>query len=234
MITTVPSSKHARRHPFHFQDTFWTTRTKRTIKGNQMKNIYPTAFLFILFIVIVLWSATVSATPPLPALVPERHMDAYLVFPAGRSPDAQGEFVIEVHCKSYSMQKMVAIKLGYSEEILLDAAGVTGTQQPYHLFQGKMEKGEIKTWRLRGVIANNAIYEGKEMPASIALYIDYPCPPESKQEATILGIKINNELLDNRQSSKYTDKKVIDKRCHIVRALPVWSSEENRKQSIEE
>jgi hypothetical protein len=46
----------------------------------------------------------------------------------------------------------------------------------------------------------------EELPASIVLYVDYPFPPEPKQEMNIFGTMISNELLDNRQLVKDTEQ----------------------------
>ena len=186
-----------------------------------MRILYRAVFMFALFIFLLLLATAASATPPLPYPGSKMYMAAYLVFPAGRGPDAQGKFEIEVYCKSYSVQNRVSIDIAYSKEISLKGAEVTDAQQT-QLFKGRMEQVEAKTWRLSGVISENAIYEGEEMPASIALYIDYPCPPEPEQEMSIFGTSINNEVSGHKKMTKNKKQEQTDKLCHIVKALPVW------------
>jgi len=186
-----------------------------------VRTLYRAVFLFTLFIAMLLHATTVSATPPLQDPASEMNMIAYLVFPAGRGPDAQGNFEIEVYCKFYSVQNKVSIDIAYSKEISLKGAEATDVQQT-QLFKGRMEQGEAKTWRLSGVISENTIYEGEEMPASIALYIDYPCPPEPEQEMSIFGTSINNEVTGHKKMTKNKKQEQTDKLCHLVKALPVW------------
>ena len=175
---------------------------------------------FVLIAVIVLGlSFSAIATPPERPSLPEI-VTAYLVFPADREPDFEGNFEIEVYCKAHFPIDDVKVRIGYSDEIIFKPMkDIIFDEQAFQLLEGKMKQGEVRIWRLKGRLTKNPILEGEVIPASVALYINYIFPTQVvirnfEQNSTLSLADKERMLVNIRQEEN-------GKNRTIVRALPV-------------
>ena len=174
----------------------------------------------VLLIVLFLmgWSLPSFATPPAREELPEP-VTAFITYPAGSSPDSQGNFEIEVYCKSHFDIESLEIAIGHSEEIAFD--------EELPSFNGEMKAGETKLWRIRGMIKENPIFEGMVMPASISLGVRYLYPYKG-----ILKY-IEEESRNNGSINEYTKEgymrrldELKGRTMDVIKALPVLKPEQ--------
>ncbi len=170
-----------------------------------------------LLVMTLAWQAPALASPPAQPDVPEA-VDAYLVYPASREPDAQGNFEIEVYCGANHPIEEIVLYLGRSGEIALQPPeGIQAVdERTLLLFMGRLERGETRVWRMKGGIARNATDDEEAFPASLVLYVDYRYPYQAVArhiEQTLAPGQERDELLRDIESG--------DERRNLVKALPI-------------
>jgi hypothetical protein len=186
---------------------------------NYIREIFKQSILFLIVVIVLIPSLPAVATPPAHPPLPEA-VTVYFAFLAGRGPDAEGNFEIEVYCKTNFPTKEIIVHIGYSEEIVIEHTEDTVLiERTLQLFKGKMAKGEVKTWHLRGVLLNNANFEKSEIPASLALRVKYQFP----YQAFVRGIEQNSTLTtrEREEMLEYIQREKGEKAHAIFRALPV-------------
>ncbi len=169
-------------------------------------------YLILLISLLMGWSLTSFATPPAREELPDSVI-AYITFPAGRSPDSDGKFEIEVYCKARFDIESIEIVIGHSEEIIFD--------KDLPSFNGKMKAGNAKCWRINGVIKENCNFEGMAVPASITLAVEYLFP--YKRVLKYIEKRHKNSMIDSECSRRLDELK--GRTLNIIRALPVLKPE---------
>ncbi len=158
------------------------------------------------------WSLTSFATPPAREELPASVI-AYITFPAGRSPDSDGKFEIEVYCMARFDIESIEIVIDHSTEIAFD--------KDLPSFNGKMKAGNTKRWRINGVIKENPRFEGMAVPASITLAAKYLFPYE--EALKYVEERHENSMIDSEYSRRLDELK--EGTLNIIRALPVLKPE---------
>lgn len=159
--------------------------------------------------------ASPAARPRLPEIIM-----AYLVFPAGREPDAQGRFEIEVYCKAHFRIDGMSVRIGHAERIKFAPGEASVVDaNTLLLFQGPAKAGEEHAWRLNAVLSPSQGLEGDNFPAGLALYVDYAFP----HRAVARVIEADPELAPEtrRRMLEWASRRATDEWSSIVRALPV-------------
>ena len=124
-----------------------------------------TVFLFFLFC--ILWFQTLSATPAARHRLPDG-VKASIRFLPRQVPDSNGNFEIEIYLKARFLIESIEVVITHSEEIVFS--------EDLPSFQGKLEAGKEKRWKIKGVIKENPRNNGKNIPASIVLGVRYLYP----------------------------------------------------------
>ncbi len=166
----------------------------------------------LLILLLIGWSLISFATPPAREELPDSVI-AYITFPAGRSPDSDGKFEIEVYCKARFDIESIEIVIGHSEEITFDK------QLPS--FNGKMKAGNTKCWRINGVIKENRNIEDITVPVSIILAVEYLFP--YRETLKRIEERYDSSMIDRMYSRRLDELK--GRTLNIIRALPVLKPE---------
>ncbi|MBW2194976.1 MAG: hypothetical protein JRF37_05200 [Deltaproteobacteria bacterium] len=178
-------------------------------------------FILILSILLVIPNWYLYATPPARVELPDP-VTAYITFPASRGPDRDGNFEVEIYCKSHCDIESVEIVIRHSEEIVFN--------DDLPAFNGKMKAGETKIWRISGLVKKNAEFDGMVMPASISLGVNYPFPYKGMLkylEKYIEKKSQNNSRLKQNMKETYM-RRLEEKKgrtMYINKALPVRKPE---------
>ncbi len=179
----------------------------------QYKTITIKKIFLLIILFLIGWSHTSFATPPARVKLPDA-VRASITFPAGRSPDYDGKFEIEVYCHTRFDIESIEIVINHSDEIIFE--------KDLPSFNGTMKAGKAKLWRIKGVIKDNPILEGKTIPASITLGITYLYP--YNEGLKYIEQSYSNDILANKAYWEPFDE-YKGKTIKIMKALPVQKPE---------
>ena len=166
--------------------------------------------LIVIMVFLVAFPNRYLHTTPAARLELPDSVKAIIRFLPGYSPDSDGNFEIEVYCQTRFDIESIEIAIGYSEEIAF--------VKDLPSFNGKMKAGQAKLWKIKGIVKENADFDGTVMPASITLAVRYLFP--YKESLTYIEENYRNNIYEKTEYLKYLDDQK-DRTINVIKALPV-------------
>jgi len=165
------------------------------------------------------WRQVPRGMPKIPEAI-----KAYLVHPAAREPNSEGEFEIEVTFQADFDIEQARVSLFFSDEITIDVPSkMIQKGNRIQLFEGKLEAHEQRVQRFSGHLLSIGSANRKaadSLPPSIVLHISYRYPVEAVRGSSVQWGKSNkytNKYL-LRKLEKYTGETPYQ----LFRPLPVY------------
>ncbi|MFK5892366.1 MAG: hypothetical protein QM504_03995 [Pseudomonadota bacterium] len=165
------------------------------------------------------------ATPAHNYSIPQP-ITAYFVFPAGREPDVNGDFEVEIYYKAHFPIDKITVYIGHSSGIVFDPdEHLNSIKQTVKLFEGQMAQNDQVVRRIKAKVTQDSIYNKEKIPASLALYIDYLFPITS----VIQSIQQNPSLIatEKEQMINIIMKKEKSPHRSIIKALAIQKKSNN-------
>jgi hypothetical protein len=187
----------------------------------KLKNKMIIVIFILVLLLVIPTNRYLCATPAERVPLPDP-VTVYMTFPAGRSPDSDGNFEVEIYCELNCDIESIEIVIRHSEEIVFN--------EELPAFSGAMRAGEANFLRINGLIKKNAEFDGKPMPASISINIKYLYPYSGMLEYIKKYIEKrsrNNSRMKQHMKEEYMQRleKLKGRTMHITKALPVWKPE---------